>query len=80
MSDTGGYKEVILKITGQGAYSKFKFEGGTHRVQRIPVTEKQGRVHTSTITVAVLPEAEDIDIVLRDEDLDIMACRASGAG
>ncbi len=79
-NDAGGYKEVIFKIDGVGAYSRFKFEYGVHRVQRIPATEKNGRVHTSTTTVAVMPEAEDVDIDFREEDLDIMACRASGAG
>ena len=78
--DIGGIKEKIFKISGSGAYSQFKFEGGTHRVQRIPETEAKGRVHTSTITVAVLPEVEALDIVIRDEDLDIMVCRSSGAG
>ena len=63
-----------------GAYSRFKFESGVHRVQRIPATEKNGRVHTSTTTVAVLPEAEDVDVTIREEDLEISACRASGAG
>jgi len=71
---------VIFKIDGAGAYSRFKFESGVHRVQRIPATEKNGRVHTSTTTVAVLPEAEDVDITIREEDLEISACRASGAG
>lgn len=79
-SDVGGYKEVIYKIEGTGAYSTFKFESGVHRVQRIPETEKNGRVHTSTITVAILPEAEEIDFEMREEDLEITACRASGAG
>jgi peptide chain release factor 1 len=78
--EIGGIKEKIFKISGTGAYSQFKFEGGTHRVQRIPETEAKGRVHTSTITVAVLPEVEALDIVIRDEDLDIMTCRSSGAG
>jgi peptide chain release factor 1 len=71
---------VIFKIDGAWAYSRFKFESGVHRVQRIPATEKNGRVHTSTTTVAVLPEAEDVDVTIREEDLEIMACRASGAG
>ena len=71
---------MVMKISGFGAYSKFKYEGGTHRVQRIPETESKGRVHTSTITVAVLPEAEAVDVEIRDEDLEISACRASGAG
>lgn len=79
-ADVGGIKEIVMKISGFGAYSRFKFEAGTHRVQRIPETESKGRVHTSTITVSVLPEADAVDVVIRDEDLDIMACRASGAG
>lgn len=79
-NDAGGYKEVIFKIDGAGAYSRFKFESGVHRVQRIPQTEKNGRVHTSTTTVAVMPEVEDVDIEIREEDLEIIACRASGAG
>lgn len=78
--DMGGIKEIIYKISGAGAYSQFKFEGGTHRVQRIPATEAKGRVHTSTITVAVLPEVEAVDVVIREEDLDISVSRASGAG
>ncbi|MDD2486919.1 MAG: peptide chain release factor 1 [Candidatus Gracilibacteria bacterium] len=80
LSENEGYKEIIMKISGYGAYSKFKFEAGTHRVQRIPETESKGRVHTSAITVAVLPEVDEVDVVFKDEDLDIMACRASGAG
>lgn len=79
-SDTGGIKEASFRIAGHGAYSIFKYESGTHRVQRIPVTESQGRVHTSAITVAVLPEAEEIDIELKDEDLRIDVFRASGNG
>jgi peptide chain release factor 1 len=80
-NDAGWYKEWIFKIQGgAGAYARFKYESGVHRVQRIPETEKNGRVHTSTATVAVMIEAEDIDIVIRDEDLEISACRASGAG
>ncbi len=80
-NDAGGYKEGIFKIQGgAGAYARFKYESWVHRVQRIPETEKNGRVHTSTATVAVMIEAEDIDIVIRDEDLEISACRASGAG
>ncbi len=69
-----------MKITGFGAYSRFKYEAGVHRVQRIPETENKGRVHTSAVTVAVLPEVDAVDVVIRDEDLEIMACRASGAG
>ncbi len=78
-NDAWGYKEWIFKIDGTGAYSRFKFESWVHRVQRIPATEKNGRVHTSTTTVAVLPEAEDVDVEIREEDLEIIACRASGA-
>ena len=80
-NDAGGYKEGIFKIEGgAGAYARFKYESGVHRVQRIPETEKNWRVHTSTATVAVMIEAEDIDVVIREEDLEITACRASGAG
>ncbi len=80
-NDAGGYKEGIFKIEGgAGAYARFKYESGVHRVQRIPETEKNGRVHTSTATVAVMIEAEEVDIVIREEDLEISACRASGAG
>lgn len=80
LSENGWYREIIMKISWFGAYSKFKFEAGTHRVQRIPETESKWRVHTSAITVAVLPEVDEVEVVLRDEDLDIQACRASGAG
>ncbi|HNP27346.1 MAG TPA: peptide chain release factor 1, partial [Nitrosomonas sp.] len=80
-SDVGGYKEIIAKITGQGAYSRLKFESGGHRVQRVPVTETQGRVHTSTCTVAVIPEADEIsEIELNPAELRIDTFRASGAG
>ncbi len=75
-SDAGGIREVIMKVSGDGAYSKFKFEGGTHRVQRIPETENKGRVHTSTVTVAILPEVDELEVVIRDEDLDISYSRA----
>lgn len=78
-NDAGGIKEVILKIIGFGAYSKFKFEWGTHRVQRIPETENKWRVHTSTITVAILPEVDELDVQIRDEDLEMTYCRAGGA-
>ncbi len=78
--DIGGIKEMVMKISGTGAYSQFKFEGGTHRVQRIPETEAKGRVHTSTITVAVLPEVEPLEVNIRDEDLEIFVSRSSGAG
>lgn len=76
----GGYKEAIINIIGKGAYSKLKYEGGTHRVQRVPKTEAGGRIHTSAATVAVLPEAEDVDVKIEDKDLRIDTYRASGAG
>ncbi|MEK9132775.1 MAG: peptide chain release factor 1 [Patescibacteria group bacterium] len=76
----GGYKEVIFAVRGKGAYGKLKYESGVHRVQRIPVTEAKGRVHTSTATVAVLPEVEAIDVTIRTEDLRIDTFRAGGAG
>ena len=80
-SDLGGYKEIIVKIVGQGAYSKLKFESGGHRVQRVPVTETQGRIHTSACTVAVMPEADEIeDVVLNPAELRIDTFRSSGAG
>ena len=79
-SELGGYKEIIARIAGQGAYSKMKFESGGHRVQRVPATETQGRIHTSAATVAVLPEAEDVDIVINEKDLRIDTYRAQGAG
>lgn len=76
----GGYKEVSFLISGEGAYSRFKFESGVHRVQRVPETETQGRIHTSTVTVAVLPEAEDVEVELNPADLEIETCKSSGAG
>lgn len=79
-SEMGGFKEVIAMITGNGAYSRFKYESGTHRVQRVPETEAQGRIHTSACTVAVLPEAEDVEIDIDPSDLRIDVYRASGAG
>ncbi len=79
-SDLGGFKEVIFEITGTEVYRRLKFESGVHRVQRVPATEAQGRIHTSTCTVAVLPEAEEVDIEIKPEDLDITVCRASGPG
>jgi peptide chain release factor 1 len=79
-SEVGGFKEVILKITGQEVFRYLKYESGVHRVQRVPATETQGRVHTSTVTVAVLPEAEEVDVELRPEDLRIEVCRSGGAG
>jgi len=79
-SDLGGYKEVIFQITGTDVFKRLKYESGVHRVQRVPATEAQGRVHTSTCTVAVLPEAEEVDVELKPEDLEITVCRASGPG
>ena len=79
-SDLGGYKEIIFEITGSDVYKRLKYESGVHRVQRVPATEAQGRIHTSTCTVAVLPEAEEVDVELKPEDLDISVCRASGPG
>ena len=76
----GGFKECIFMITGQGAYSKLKYESGVHRVQRVPVTESGGRIHTSTITVAVMPEAEEVDVVIDEKDIRIDVMRASGNG
>ena len=78
--NAGGYKEVIAEIHGEGVYSRLKFESGVHRVQRVPKTETSGRVHTSAATVAVLPEAEDVDVDINDGDLKIDTYRASGAG
>jgi peptide chain release factor 1 len=79
-ADAGGFKETIFKITGDCIYQKLKFESGVHRVQRVPITEASGRIHTSTATVAVLPEAEEVDIEINPNDLDISTMRASGAG
>ena len=76
----GGYKEISFSVEGDGAYSRFKFESGVHRVQRVPETESQGRIHTSTTTVAVLPEAEDVDFEINPKDLQIDTFRSSGAG
>ena len=79
-TELGGFKEVSFMIEGEGAFSRFKFESGVHRVQRVPETESQGRIHTSTVTVAVLPEAEDVDIEINPADLQIDTFRSSGAG
>lgn len=79
-SEVGGFKEVILKITGNEVFRFLKYESGVHRVQRVPSTETQGRIHTSTITVAVLPEAEDVDVDIKPDDLRIEVCRSGGAG
>jgi peptide chain release factor 1 len=79
-SDLGGFKEVVLEVRGKGAYSRLKHESGVHRVQRVPVTESAGRIHTSTATVAVLPAAEEVDLQIRSEDLKIDVYRSSGPG
>jgi len=79
-NDIGGVKELIFEVKGQGAYSHFKFESGVHRVQRVPVTESQGRIHTSTATVAVMPEAEEMDLTIRDEDIKLDVYRSGGHG
>ena len=79
-SSVGGWKELIARIVGDGAYSAFKYESGVHRVQRVPATETQGRIHTSTVTVAVLPEAEEVEIQIQDKELRIDVYRSSGPG
>ena len=79
-SETGGYKEVIVSVTGEDVYKRLKYESGVHRVQRVPVTETNGRIHTSTSTVAVLPEAQEVDVQIDSSDLEITVCRASGPG
>lgn len=79
-NDLGGYKEIVASITGKGVFARLKYESGVHRVQRIPATESGGRIHTSAATVAVLPEAEDIDIDIKDQDIRIDTMRAGGAG
>jgi peptide chain release factor 1 len=79
-SERSGFKEVIFLISGQDVYKQLKFESGVHRVQRVPVTEANGRIHTSTVTVAVLPEAEEVDVHIDPQDLEITVCRASGPG
>ena len=79
-AEVGGFKEVTFEIAGEGAFSVFKFEGGTHRVQRVPKTESQGRIHTSTATVAVLPEAEEVEVEIASEDLQVDVYRSSGPG
>src|SRR5688572_1233021 len=79
-SERGGLKEVIVLITGTDVYKQLKFESGVHRVQRVPVTEANGRIHTSTVTVAVLPEAEEVDVQIDPQDLEITVARASGPG
>ena len=79
-SDRGGVKEIVFQINGTDVYKKLRYESGVHRVQRVPATEAQGRVHTSTATVAVLPEAKEVDVVIKPEDLDISVCRSGGPG
>jgi peptide chain release factor 1 len=79
-SDLGGLKEIIFGVNGAEIYKRFKHESGVHRVQRVPATEAQGRIHTSTATVAVLPEAEEVDVEIRPDELEITVCRASGPG
>ena len=79
-TELGGYKEISFSVAGEGAYAKLKYESGVHRVQRVPETESQGRVHTSTVTVAVLPEVEEVDVEINPAELEIQTFRASGAG
>ena len=79
-TELGGFKEISFSVIGESAYSKMKFESGVHRVQRVPQTESQGRIHTSTVTVAVLPEVEEVDVVINPADLEIETCKSSGAG
>lgn len=79
-SDLGGYKEIVFQINGTDVFKRLKYESGVHRVQRVPATEAQGRIHTSTVTVAVLPEAQEVDVQIDPEDIDISVCRASGKG
>jgi peptide chain release factor 1 len=79
-SDLGGFKEVIFNVSGTNVYKRLKYESGVHRVQRVPATEAQGRIHTSTATVAVLPEAQEVDVEIRPDELEITVCRASGPG
>jgi peptide chain release factor 1 len=79
-TELGGIKEISFMVIGDGAYSKLKFESGVHRVQRVPETESQGRIHTSTVTVAVLPEADDVEVEINPADLKIETCKSSGAG
>src|SRR5690349_24556564 len=78
--EVGGYKEVIAKVSGKGAYARLKYESGVHRVQRVPATEAQGRIHTSAATVAVLPEVEEVDIKIEEKDLEIKVSRSGGPG
>jgi len=79
-SDLGGFKEIVFQINGQDVYKRLKHESGVHRVQRVPATEAQGRIHTSTATVAVLPEAEEVDVEIKPDEIEVTVCRASGKG
>jgi peptide chain release factor 1 len=79
-TELGGFREISFSVEGEGAYSRFKFESGVHRVQRVPVTESQGRIQTSTVTVAVLPEAEEVEIDISPADIKMESCKSSGAG
>ena len=79
-TELGGFRQIAFNVEGDGAYSRFKFECGVHRVQRVPETETQGRIHTSTVTVAVLPEAEEVEIEINPADLKFETCKSSGAG
>ena len=79
-TELGGFREISFSVEGEGAYSRFKFESGVHRVQRVPVTESQGRIQTSTVTVAVLPEAEEVEIAISPADIKMESCKSSGAG
>lgn len=78
--DDGGFKNVVVEVTGDMVYSKLKWEAGVHRVQRVPATESQGRVHTSTATVAIMPECDEVDVKIDAKDLDISTMRSGGAG
>ncbi len=79
-SDLGGFKEIVFQITGTDVFKRLKYESGVHRVQRVPATEAQGRIHTSTCTVAVLPEAQEVDVEIKPDDIEVTVCRASGKG
>jgi peptide chain release factor 1 len=79
-SDLGGFREIIFQINGTDVFKRLKYESGVHRVQRVPATEAQGRIHTSTCTVAVLPEAQEVDVEIKPDDIEVSVCRASGKG
>lgn len=78
--DDGGYKNIVMQVNGDSVYSKMKWEAGVHRVQRVPATESQGRVHTSTATVAIMPECDDVDIQVDQKDIEVSTMRSGGAG